>query len=553
MYRVNAYARLLFTGALLTCLCAGAHRARADWTDFLEMGLSEVPQIGSGFDFDDVPDFAPRGNYYQDNRYYRGGNRGRYGQPRPENIQTPPNAIPEAIINPAKNEPFSLTSYGLTAQQIAELKQGVRDDNRDALAKFASLLPNNDTLAKEIQTSSINETLHAQIFASARDGDVDTLRKMFLDTAVSGTPAEHESILRQAEARQTLSSVLASASAGTLAIADLNSLKTAMMPFMPTASGEPSPLALTRADELVNQLNRNSTMMNIFASATPGATTIAAGTETTIIVSPGFSPGTVVSLGPESAIVGATGPDADTIVGTGSVLLAAGAPIGNGEPIPDTTRKEITNGVYLRNNTGMSVNYILNGRYQYTMEGGEHQVLPGRSKWTIAFDRGGSHGEARYELSGSYCFKMTDNGWELFRETFDISIDNSSNTSEFHYVLNNEKHTAAAGESKDHNELVYPPFVRFDNGRGEVKTKALAEGRYQVLIKDNDRSWDLFAAMPQDTTPAATMQAFVKHDPLHVFAQPATTEDGDDFFGTSNVSDNAGRSLADGPSSNLFE
>jgi len=65
----------------------------------------------------------------------------------------------------------------------------------------------------------------------------------------------------------------------------------------------------------------------------------------------------------------------------------------------------------------VALNYTLNG-HSYSIQPGHSQALGAGSVWTIQFDRGGSFGQARYSLSsGTYTFKATDKGWDLYRKS----------------------------------------------------------------------------------------------------------------------------------------
>ena len=65
----------------------------------------------------------------------------------------------------------------------------------------------------------------------------------------------------------------------------------------------------------------------------------------------------------------------------------------------------------------VALNYTLNGR-SYSIQPGYSQALGAGSVWEIQFDRGGSFGQARYTLSsGTYRFKATDKGWDLYRKS----------------------------------------------------------------------------------------------------------------------------------------
>lgn len=204
---------------------------------------------------------------------------------------------------------------------------------------------------------------------------------------------------------------------------------------------------------------------------------------------------------------GVTAPDGTLILGGDSVGHAEDVPLEDaigiavptGQPLPDvsgTHTTQITSGVLLRNphNSGGSVNYTVNG-HQYTMKQKQQQRLKIGSKWTIVFDRGEEHGEARYTLTaGTYAFKPTEKGWELYKESFSATVSNADNRNEFHYVVHNKSETLQGGEQRQH-ESNYPLVIAFDQGHGgEPIHKILTKGEYTVGINRENGRLDLFAA-----------------------------------------------------------
>jgi hypothetical protein len=74
-------------------------------------------------------------------------------------------------------------------------------------------------------------------------------------------------------------------------------------------------------------------------------------------------------------------------------------------------------GVTVRNNSDEVLSFTLDGSRQMQIEPGQSHTLSSKPEFVIAFDRGGSHGEARYTIhEGEYAFTPTSNGWELFRQ-----------------------------------------------------------------------------------------------------------------------------------------
>lgn len=512
--------------------------------------IGSIPFDGPDFGDFDYPDFSPPGRVYRNNRGNYNGN-ARYG--RPTGVQAPKNVAPKPKITPVDNQSFTLSTYVLTPQDLAETLQGIRDDNKAAISTYAMLIPKDSALTQQVENSMIEQTQQAQVLAATQSGDADQLLELFQDPFTGGTPAELESMLSQAKARQALKAVLTHTNDGTLDEALLQDLKTAITPFLPVLGDKPTEASLIKADELVNTLLINSNMLRTLQAAEPGTTAIPLGSQATIIISDLVQPGIVIPLGSNSAIVGSTNPAEGTYQTTGRVMHAAGIPVGIGEPVAEATKTEIPDGVFLTNAANSPVSYVLNGKHEFTMQANHTQQLHNRSAWTIVFDRGESHGQARYQLDGSYRFELTDQGWELFRTTFDVTIDNTANAVTFNYVLNNKPYTVAAGQSADHSDLAYTPFIRFDNGNQQIKQKSLAEGAYRVLAAQDDLSLELFASETPGGAELVAPRGLKQAEPLRLFTAQATTGDDADLFGPSSEALPEPQAEKEDPTEDLFQ
>jgi hypothetical protein len=147
------------------------------------------------------------------------------------------------------------------------------------------------------------------------------------------------------------------------------------------------------------------------------------------------------------------------------------------------------------------VNYTINGNH-YVARSGMRQVLPPRAddrNWTIEYDRGGTLGLARYTLRpGTYRFAPTESGWQLYREHYEVELDNSHSDSEFNFVFRGRDMIVPAGGSLA-LESDYPIVLRFDRGNGSefvAKTMPRNVGTIEVGINASDNLWDLFPEQP---------------------------------------------------------
>ena len=201
---------------------------------------------------------------------------------------------------------------------------------------------------------------------------------------------------------------------------------------------------------------------------------------------------------------------------TGADVL--GIPYSIADPIPDYDGRIITSGILLMNVGGSAVSYSVDGR-SFTM-GSNYRQLISRRQIVVAFNRGGSFGNARYRIDeGTYKFTPTDRGWELYKHTSKVTLDNTDNPFQFKYVLNNQQQTLPAGYQREHTGK-YPLELRFDSGRGEIKRKMMDKGVYKIAV-GSDGVLDLFR--PDDVTmpaPIAEMAKKADEETKNIFAEP---------------------------------
>lgn len=236
-------------------------------------------------------------------------------------------------------------------------------------------------------------------------------------------------------------------------------------------------------------------------TATPGKGPIAKlpiGGDVTMIMDPTLQVGTAIVLNDQSMLVGNEGNRVLSIV-KGNAAEALGLPIVTGTPLAAAEGEEILDGVLIINpaSTKGTLNYNINGN-QYTAEPGTKQrlaPLPNNKAWTIDFDRGQNFGPVSYTLApGSYHFRPTDRGWQLFRLKFEVTLDNSLSGQEFRFIFQGDNVAIPAGGARTLNSD-YPIVVRFDRGNGAdfvAKSTPLTVGTLQIGVNATDNLWDLF-------------------------------------------------------------
>lgn len=144
--------------------------------------------------------------------------------------------------------------------------------------------------------------------------------------------------------------------------------------------------------------------------------------------------------------------------------------------------------------TRASVSYLLNG-YEFALRPGQVHQLPSDS-YTIEFDMGDDLGAASYELEdGTYNFRVSpDKGWNIFRKIFRVTLDNSTNANDFHFLLNGKETKVVAQTQKEFTSK-YPVMVAFDPGdSGAPSRRWLGDGVYKVGIDPRAQLYDLYLA-----------------------------------------------------------
>jgi hypothetical protein len=204
----------------------------------------------------------------------------------------------------------------------------------------------------------------------------------------------------------------------------------------------------------------------------------------------------------ERLMVCGGGRDTELRLATTTAAEAIGLPVAPGKPEPDISEDEalkLADSIIIRNvNDGTtSVNYMLNGRFNYSIGPGHNQKLDTGRDWLIEFDRGEGREAARYKLTeGTYEFRIVSGRWDLVRVTCHVNIDNSDGKQDFSYLMNNEVVTVKAGE-KQELESSQPIVVSFDRGEGvgkPARKNLNKSGTYKIAVDTDTNYLDLFAA-----------------------------------------------------------
>ncbi|MGH7135124.1 MAG: hypothetical protein ACREHD_05245, partial [Pirellulales bacterium] len=213
-----------------------------------------------------------------------------------------------------------------------------------------------------------------------------------------------------------------------------------------------------------------------------------------VIKNPNLSPGTAVVLNNSTVMVGNRGRGGVEVT-RGNAAEALGLPVIDDDPLPDAEGAPQRSGALIMNprKHGETIRYVLNGE-EYIMRPGTSQRLRTGFKWRIEFDRGATAGLADYTLSdGTYVWTPTERGWQLYKQRYDVAIDNSRNPRDFHFVVNDEPMMVRAGHARKISNP-YPIVVEYDRGNGvEMATKAINfSGNVEVGVNAQENLLDLF-------------------------------------------------------------
>ena len=444
----------------------------------------------------------PSNNYDDDD----GGNyyppRNSYANPYPNSMPAPnaapakprPNALPKPI-KPVKNVVKGLQLGQVTRDAIQQWHdQATQKIDQDIFA-LKNSLPGDGTQTVMLNNSGLPPADINKAKSLIAQGDTAGLKQLFQNDNVPAANADP--LLNIAGANAALNQLQADANQGSVTNADITSVFNALSPFV-------GPAGAQQADAALSDIAATSLLVGALNLAVPGNNPLPA-IASMIFLVPGLAQGLTFPLGNGAVIAGGNMPgNVGITVSQGPVAQAAGLSVGAGQPLPPAGGSAgPANGVLLTNAASLPVNYTVNDQH-FMLQPGYKQALPDGNAWTVAFDKGGSAGAARYSLStGTYSFTADADGWELYKKTYKATLDNSKNSQDFNFMLDGKQQTLAAGATQDLSSD-YPIAVTFDNGTGQAVTRRLESGAVQVALAPDGQSIDLFAAASDDPPAGAS-------------------------------------------------
>jgi hypothetical protein len=363
-----------------------------------------------------------------------------------------------------------------TADEIVQLKERLKDVLPDEL----SILALTNGWKAEDQNALVS---------ALRNGDPTAIYEAWTQGNPKDT-AGAEAAARQGEVKRNVTRLQHDTQKSSVALQDLSDLQTSLGKL---ATSKPA------AGDVVKSLDPLKTWLEvrryIETAITDSGAIAALPTGKVAIIHDNSLPfGSAIVLGNGAVMVGGNG-RGPIAVTNGNAAEALGFSVVTTEPVADAQGEEVHSGVLVVNPGGSSANvtYFVNGT-RYEMKPGMSQKLPAGTRWVVDFDRGANFGHASYTVNdGTYYFTPGEGGWNLYRQRFDVVLDNSDNPGTFNYSLNGEQKTVAASRSATISGN-YPLVVRFDRGNGlQRAAKALNfSGTVQVGVNPRDNLWDIF-------------------------------------------------------------
>jgi hypothetical protein len=407
---------------------------------------------------------------------------------RPNSLEpNKPVAMTNMIIKPI---PLSVDSQ---RNALTNIDQHISGQIADLSEKLKTILP--DDLAILAKTSGWKADAQQALVGALRAGDPTGVYETWVKGDANDT-AGAELAARQTDVKRLMALLVQDAEKNRAAMKhDVGEFDVAVGKISgstPAVSGLTAP---------IKTLRTWADAREIILTATPGKGLVAKlpiGNDVTLIFDPTLPLRTAIVLSDHEMLIGHEGHSALTI-STGNAAEALGLPVVTGTPLAEAEGEVVTDGVLIVNpaSSRSTINYNINGNHYVAEPGMQQRLAPlhaGQS-WVVEFDRGENFGPATYTMSpGTYHFTPSDLGWQLYRQRFEIVLDNTKSNQEFNCIFQGEDVTVPASRAETFTSI-YPIVVRFDRGNGTefvTKTTPMTVGNLQIGVSASDNMWDLF-------------------------------------------------------------
>lgn len=398
-----------------------------------------------------------------------------------------------ASVSPLPNE-LPLRARPITSGEIqagdAFFRQRLQTLTQDFKKGLGLSATDPQQVLAELAAKSVGADAQVRILDAVKAGDGPRVKGLWAAEVKDATRAEE--LARRIALHKAVGDLETRSAAGTLSEQDIAATRLGFEDPKLDASGRQSALKILAELEQLWKISRAVT------TASPGAANDRAtipGGRVPVIRSPKMAVGRVLVLGNGYVMVG-TGGRGDFELSTDTVAHALGLPIESTEPLGPTSEEPITQGILLSNpaTTKTTAQYSIAGR-EYHLEPGSVHAVSGDTARTIDFLRGRDLGRKQYTIEpGTYAFTGTDQGWEVYRQSYKVLLDNTANATPFHCTVQNQRVVVGASGTAEQASM-YPIVIRFDRGNGAGVKRCRVEGdQVKVAINAADNLWDLFPA-----------------------------------------------------------
>jgi hypothetical protein len=405
-------------------------------------------------------------------------------------------AVPNKIVTPL---PLSATERDLA---LGSIDRHLADEVARLKDKIKNILP--DELAILTKTSGWTPEKQNALLVALRAGDPAAVFEAWNQGNPQDT-AGAEIVARQTDVKRIMGLLDQSVQNKASIAQNLSDLEAALNKVAtstPAANEALTQVATIKTWAEVRRIVENATV------ATGAVVKLPPG-NVTLIYDPSLAQGKAIVLGPTAVMIGSQG-HGTLVIKTGSAAEALGLHAVTVHPVDDAEGQEVADGVLLVNpkDSKATIQYNVNGNH-YVMEPGMAQRLPGAGPWVVDYDRGAGLGANTYSVAdGTYYFTPTDKGWQLYKQRFDVVIDNNDNPQEFHFLFRGRNITVPANGSVP-LASPYPIVIRFDRGNGTtLATKSMRfSGNVEVGVNPTDNLWDVFPTT-ENQRQVTTMKLF---------------------------------------------
>jgi len=385
-----------------------------------------------------------------------------------------------------------ITPIPLTTARLETAQDGVDRQIRDLVEnlrpQMRHLFP--DKLDALSGTSGWSPAARTALTKALRSGDPEQIYEAWLEAEPNNTTGA-ERIAREAELQRAFKRLEQSAEEGEATSAQIEDVRDALDKL--AVSDQDTGQLTVALDELDTWIR----IQEVLDDAEPdtGAAKALPKGRVKLIKNPNLAVGTAVVLSNSTVMVGNRGHGGVEIT-RGNAAEALGLPVINDDPLRDAEGAPQRSGTLIMNprKHGETIRYVLNGE-EYIMRAGTSQRLRTGQPWRIEYDRGANAGVADYTLTdGTYVWTPTERGWQLYKQRYDVTIDNTRNPRDFHFVVNDEPIMVRAGHARKLSNP-YPIVIEYDRGNGtEMVSKSINfSGNVEVGVNAEDNLLDLFA------------------------------------------------------------